>query len=57
MLLDNQPEEAIILTLDKTVIKARKASQPTARITILNCGLLLSPTDLNNMDSARQPNK
>ena len=33
MLLDNQPEEAIILMLDNSVIKARKASQSTTKIT------------------------
>ena len=29
----NQPNEPIILTLENSVIKAKKASQPTARIT------------------------
>ncbi len=33
MLTGNQPDEPIILTLKNSVIKAKKASQPTARIT------------------------
>ena len=33
MSLDNQPQEDIILTLDNSVIKARKASQSTTKIT------------------------
>ena len=30
---NNQPDDAIVLTLENSIVKAKKASQPTARIT------------------------